>query len=799
MVGSTSSRLLRIALWAGGLTVVVLILAGIALTSAFLWFGRSEAQSDGTVLAEGITARIEVVRDRNGIPHIFASTGDDALFAEGYVHAQDRLFQMDMMRLLARGRLAEFVGRPALASDRFMRGLDLVANAERGLAAMDDASRSALDAYVRGVNALLENPTLVLPPEYAVTGRIPEPWTAVDSLLWGELMAVQLAGNWRDELTRQRLLAKHPIDVITMLWPEIPVDAATTIKEQAKAWSIPDIEAMIAALPAPLGPSQASNGWVFAGARTASGKPLLANDPHLQLGAPSVWYLARLEAPGFRRVGASAPGVPGILLGHNGRVAWGMTTTGADTFDLFLERVTPDDSDSYETPTGPAKFESRTHAIKIKDEDTPYRMTVRRTRHGVVLSDITGDGADGAPSGHVLVLSGAMFLNANTTGEGLLRLNGANNVDTALTALASWIAPVQNVFLADVDGRIAIAATGLVPKRKRGDGSAPQPGWNGDYDWEGTVAPEAMPRSIDPASGVLINANNRLVGDDAGVFLARDWDASYRALRLTEGLAEAQGQDVRSARTWQLDHTSVFARTFLEALEGWSPTEPDLRYYVTMFRDWDYALSRSRPEPLAFNGWMRALRAAVLKALIGADGADIMRGAREFPHLLLAVAKNEGEVCAKIDCRQTLASSLREAGEQLTEVHGADRLGWRWGNTHAAIFEHPLWSRVPYLREWLRFSVASDGDNFTVNRGTASSRDGLALFPHVHGPSLRAIYDLADLDRAQFMIAPGQSGHPLSAHWGDLASLWANGRYVAIAGTREEVRVDGASLMLAPR
>jgi penicillin amidase len=797
--GRAWSRVMRVALRCLIGVFVLAILGGIGLGAGLYWLNRSAPTIEGAQALPALTTRVEIVRDRNGVPHIFAGSAMDAFVAQGYVHAQDRLAQMDMMRLVARGRLSEIIGRSGVSSDRFMRGLDLVAHAEKSLAAMSPDGRRVLDAYARGVNAYLETPDLVLPLEMRFTDRRPEPWTPVDSLLWAQMMALNLSGNWRDELARQRLATRHRVDVLDALWPNWPADEATTLKTQSAASSPAAIERLLAALPPAPVSSHASNGWLFAGSRTTSGKPLLANDPHLTLSGPSVWYLVRLDAPGMRRVGASAPGVPGIVLGHNTRVAWGMTTTGADTFDLFVERLAVDDSSRYDTPDGPRSFEIRRHAIAIKGEPEPLRIEVRWSRRGVVLADVAGPDTEAAPPGHVLVLASTLFSTLNTTGEAMLRMNAAPNVGTFLEAVRDWVAPVQNVFVADVDGRIALAAAGALPRRKLGEGWQPNPGWNGEYDWDGIVPSAEMPRATDPDGGFLMNANNRLVGSEGGPFITRDWDAPFRALRLQGALAEAKDQDIAAARGWQLDAVSTFAQEFMKRIGSWTPDDGESRFHLAMLREWDGDMLRSRPEPLLFNAWMRSLRNLALEALLGSDATMNGIAGRDFPHLLLAAAANEGVLCERADCRAMLGESLRRANAALLKTFGSNRNRWRWGATHAATFEHPVFSRIDYLRDWWSFKIASDGDNYTVNRGTPGRRDSLTEFPHVHGASLRAIYDLADLSRAQFVIAPGQSGHPLSEHWGDLANLWANGRYITIGGTRDEVRVDGRSLVLSPR
>lgn len=787
-------RLLRRAALATGA-----ILAAAAL-GAWGWVERSAPRVSGRLELAGLEAPVSAIRDTQGIPHVFATSAQDAYAAQGYLHAQDRFAQMDAMRMVARGRLAELIGRTGIANDRFMRGLDLVARAERAHALMPEDSRMVLAAYARGVNAYLTASGGALPLELRLSGRMPEPWHPVDSLLWGEVMAIHLSGNWRDELARLRLSALgHEPDLLRLLWPDWMPDAATSIAQEIGDWAPGRLAAVIDALPPQPAPPHASNGWVFAGTRTRSGKPLLANDPHLQLGAPGVWYLVRLEAPGFRRVGASAPGVPGVVLGHNGRVAWGMTTTGADVFDLVVERLEPGDAGRYATPSGPASFVSTRHAIAVKGEAAPETIEIRRSRNGPVLADLLGarPGQEAAPEGHVLVLRSALDLGPNTTAAALMRMMAARDVPSLLEAARDWRAPVQNLFAADREGRIALAAIGAVPIRRGGDGSLPVPGWDDRHAWIGMIPSEALPRAVDPPGGFLMNANNRLVGERTGVFLTADWDAPYRGLRLQAGLSDATDQDIAGAAAWQMDAVSTFAQAFLTATAGWVPRDPEARAALAALRAWPAEMRRDRFEPLVFNAWMRALRGDALRHLLGDEAQAQLAAAREAPALMLAIASDTSWLCARYDCRAAMDRTLAAALSALRTRFGTRMEAWRWGDAHRASFENPVWRSVPLLDRWFGFAVQTDGDNFTVNRATPRG-SALDAFPMVHGAGLRAVYDLADLDASRFMIAPGQSGYPLSRHWGDLAAPWADGALLRLDGDRTALARSGRTLEFVP-
>ncbi|MBF0375770.1 MAG: penicillin acylase family protein, partial [Alphaproteobacteria bacterium] len=504
------------------LSVVSILLA--AGAGGWVWLGRSLPVVEGRLAVAGLRAPVEVARDRHGIPRITAGGPHDAYFALGFVHAQDRLWQMEAQRRLGAGRLAELVGEAAVPTDRFMRILGLYRLAEGSLAAMSPEARAVFEAYAAGVNAFLAQGR-TLPPEFLVLRHRPEAWAPADSLVWGRLMAMRLSGNWREELLRARL----PAEKARMLWPDYPADGPTTLDTALDGAA----ERLLAAMPEAVRPVLASNVWVLGGRHTHSGKPLLVNDPHLPFEAPVLWYLARLEMPGLSLTGATVPGVPLHLLGQNGAAAWGITTTHGDTMDLFVEReAAGGDGRAYQTPDGPLPFATRDEVIRVRD-GADVVVTVRATRHGPIV-------VEDPP----MALSATALLEGDRTAEAIWRINHAG----------SWAefvhTPQQNIAWAGSDGTIGFVVAGRVPRRKAGDGTLPRSGWSGEFDWNGWVPFEELPRLVDPPSGRIVNANNKPVPEGYPHLLAADWPDPHRARRigaLLDGLRQRAGpEDMRA-------------------------------------------------------------------------------------------------------------------------------------------------------------------------------------------------------------------------------------------------------------
>jgi penicillin amidase len=763
----------------GGLLVITAIVGG----SGYLWMRGSLPEVEGEIRIAALEAPVTVRRNSDGIVRIQAANEPDLYRALGFVHAQDRLWQMDFMRRTASGRLSEVMGQPTLSLDRFFRTLGFRQLAEANLQHLSEETKAALQAYADGVNAFLAKRSGPLPLEFQILRYEPEPWTPTDSLLWGRLMALRLSENWRDELSRTRLGGRFSPQQIAELWPSYPADAPVTIAEASSLIDDAVARQLANLLPPSLQPSGASNVWAIGGKRTSSGSPILANDPHLPLDAPGTWYLARLEAPGITLVGATSPGVPFLLLGHNQNVAWGLTSTHSDTQDFFIERISPDNPDHYETPEGTEPFKVRDEFIRLSGGES-VRLIVRETRHGPVMSDVVPEGA--SETGAVLALSWPALRADDGTADALYRMNRADSAEAFRESLRQFHSPQQNVIFADTAGRIGFAAPARVPVRRAGSGQYPVPGWSGEFDWIGFVPFEELPSASNPRSGLIINANNKIVPDNFAHLIAVDWPPPYRAQRIETMLTDAAGNHgVTESAILQQDIVASAADRILPRLLSIAPAEARAREAVARLRTWDRQMHRNAPEPLILQAWIWALGQTILGDELGPDYLEYLDGGVYTVERLIA---NGSSWCDDVttgemeDCDAQIGRALEMALDHLGGRFGSDISAWRWGEAHVARFAHPLFSRVPVLRDLFIYSVEADGGNDTVNR--ASARLGGSpetLFEDVHGAGFRAVYDLADLNRSRFVIATGQSGNPLSRLYGNFALRWRDGQTVSLA------------------
>ncbi len=759
---------------AAALAVVLLAAVG-GLT---WWLPGSSQPREGSLHLPGLKAPVTVARDEYGIPRLLAASADDAYFALGFIHAQDRLWQMEMQRRLGAGRLAEVIGEKALPTDKFMRTLGLYRLAEESFQLLDPEVRRALESYAAGVNAYLANHSGPLPAEFLLLRFSPEPWKPADSLVWGRLMALQLSGNWSDKLLRARLLQVLPPDQVADLWPAYPHDGPTTLGLGA-----PLLDHMLAAIPDALRPRLASNLWVVSGDHSETGKPLLANDPHLDFQAPILWYLAVISAPGLELSGATVPGVPFHLLGHNQRIAWGITTTSSDTMDLFIEKPA---GDGYLTPDGPATFRTRNETIAVHGA-SPVTITVRETRHGPIISDLLGDRAQG----QVLALSATALMPDDRTAQTFYRLNRAGNWAEFNAALTDFHSPQQNVAYADVEGHIGMVSPGLVPIRKNGNGSLPRPGWTGEYDWTGWVPFDALPRVFDPPSGIIVNANNKVVPDDYPYLLATTWPEPYRAERIIERLNASPRHSVDDMMALQMDEMSLMAAELKPLLLKYPPRDERAKVVHAMLKEWNNVAKANLAEPLIFETWALRLQQELLAPWLR-DKAAGFRSLR--PRFLQAVLEKRTVWCGApgqptpADCGQKVADALDRALDDITGRYGANMAEWKWGDAHVAVFDAMLYRYIPVLGAMTRLSASTGGDDFTVQRGSFLEV-APASFHNIHGAGLRAVYDLADLGDSRFVIATGQSGSPLSPHWGDLLEPWRQGETVSLPRDRSPPQV----------
>ena len=781
----------------GGLVLVLVV----AVAGGFLWLRTSLPTLSGEVRLDGLSAEVEIIHDANGIPHIRAASRDDAYFALGFVHARDRLFQMDSMRLLGAGRLSEVIGSFGLPVDRAMRTLGLYRLAEETHARLPADARGHVEAYAAGVNAYLDSRSGALPPEYALLQYSPEPWKPADSLVWGRLMAQWLSGNWRTEALRAALSADLSAEQLADLWPPDEGDTVPTlaVSEDVRKRSaffaalegrIPDILRPVSTL--------ASNAWVLSGTVTDTGKPLLANDPHLGFRAPGLWYLARLKAPGLDVTGATAPGVPFHVLGHNDRIAWGLTNGGSDAADLYLERVSASKPGHYDTPDGPRPFVRRTETISVRGGD-PVSHIVRETIRGPVISDIGGRFGAAAPEGHVVTLAATGLLADDLTPLAMMRMNRARDWPEFLAALEHFHAPQQNVVYADRAGNIGFVAAGRVPVRSKGDGSAPVPGWDGEHRWSGFIPFESLPQAFNPPSGRFVNANQRSVPDGYPWFLARDWPAPFRAARIRDVLVGGGTRTIESEGELQNDTHSGAAESLVPILlDHARPDTARGRQAVELVRGWDRNMTRAQAAPLIFTAWLAETNRGLYMDELGEHFGSYWRlRPRVARHMLKTRPQwcDDVRTAVREDCAEIVTRSLERALESLGERFGEDMAAWRWGEAHHALFRHQVLGRIPVLRRLGDIRIESDGGAFTVNRSQNRISDPRAPFAGVHGAGYRGIYDLSDPANSLFMVATGPSGNPLSDRYASMTRDWRDGRYVRIAPSRAAA-LDGATGIL---
>jgi len=791
----------RLTKWFGRILLAMVTIVFVVIVAGFFWLRTSLPKTDGVVAVGGLGRSVEIIRDVNGIPHIFAANDRDAAFALGYVHAQDRLLQMELMRRFGAGRLAEIVGAPALRVDRMARTLGMYRRSEASFKHLNAETRAGLEAYAAGVNAYLKTHNGALPLEFQLLGATPEPWKPADSLVWGRIMATGLTINWRSELLRAYMAQKIGAKAIPDLWPPDPGDAPITIQSTARrradTLKTLNLGPLLAAIPEAF-KSGASNAWAVSGRHTKSGKPVLANDPHLQIGTPILWYLVHIQTPQGRMVGATTPGVPTVLLGHNGHIAWGFTNTYADTDDVFVETVDPTDPGKYLTPDGPRPFVVRKEIIKVKS-DKPVTLTVRETRHGPVLNGIISEKTRSAiPKGQVLALSAPWLREEDTTADALFALGRASNWQQFKAALRRWTAPPQNITYADVGGAIGLFTPGLIPIRRSGEGYMPGDGATGRNDWTGFIPFDELPQTFNPVSGIVVNANNRLTGPGYKHFLSREWGDHFRAARIAKLLKLTPKHDLDTMAKIQADHFSRMSGTLLPHLLRIRASSARGRDAVARLKRWDRQMDRTRPEPLIFMAWLREANRALYADELG-KLFDGYWGARPnvVRHMLTSATRwcDVVGTTAKETCDSRMAVALDRALADLEKRYGSNIDQWRWGRGHYADLRHSVFNFIPLLRDVGNLRIPTNGDGYTVNKASPVFRNDRAPFAQRHGPGFRALYDLADLEKSRFVISTGQSGNIFSRHYGDFVRRWRDVRYVRIPTKRAALRQSARGIL----
>ncbi len=804
-----------------GLIAVVLVLASTLVIGLYVARSNSLPQTTGTLQARGLQAEVEVIRDQDAVAHIYAKSPGDAAFALGYVHAQDRLWQMQMQRHIAAGRVAELVGPAALETDKFLRTLGVARRAKAALAEFDQETIQTLQRYADGVNAYLD--TGKSAPEFWIL-RLPAPerWKLEDSVGWSIMMAWDLGGNWNQEILRLRLASvmdKAAIDSILLPYPgDAPLQTADYASMYrsiglARPQGTAAAPLKLVGAPPPSGDRDVgSNNWVVAGERTASGKPLLANDPHLGFATPALWYLAHLNAPGLDVIGGTLPGLPTVILGRNQHIAWGFTNTGPDVQDLYLERVNPANPEQYQTPNGFVPFETRTEILKVKGAKD-VSMTVRETRHGPVISEASIPAAKAmtGQTQYVLAFRWTALLPGDLTAQAGLKMNRAASLDEFKLALRDFHSPQQNIVFADTQGSIGMISAGRVPIRKPENdfkGQAPAPGWDARYDWAGYLPFEALPRKETNDRGWIASANEKIVPQDYPHQIGVDWALPYRAQRIDQ-LLDAQTR--HTPETFAAIHTDDLSLAMLELKPLLTALKPDPasreKVAIDMIAAWDGRMAPDKPEPAIMAAWWRELMREVFKDEMQSLWPDIWNP-NNFHQPLVAALKGQSPQTVFCDkrgtsqiesCDTVAIEALGRALKEISERAGSDMRTWQWGKLHAVQAEHRPFGKKALTAYFFDTVIPVGGDRFTVNQTANLVRDEARPFAAIHGASYRAIYDMANPDGGSFIQSSGQSGNLLSPRYGDYARLWGQGRRVPMRLSR--AAVDAATserLMLRP-
>ncbi|MFC7784263.1 penicillin acylase family protein [Rossellomorea sp. GCM10028870] len=764
------NKRLKIILWTAG--TILFIMLGVLIFANY-YIDRSLPVTSGAISLKGLSQDVEVIRDKDGVPHILAQNEKDLYMAQGYVQAQDRLFQMDLSRRQASGRLSEVVGEKAIDRDKFFRTFGLRRAAEVSFAAYPDEAKQLLEWYADGVNAFMQEATDEgrLPIEFTLLGYKPERWTPIDSLTIGKYMAFDLGGHWQGQAFRYWALENLPKDNAYDLFPSYPEDAPTILSEIGEVQV--DMEQSFASAVIP--PEfNGSNNWVVSGEKTASGKPFLADDPHLSLGTPSIWYQMHLESPQVNVSGVIFAGIPGIILGHNEQIAWGVTNTGPDVQDLYVEKQNDEDPSLF---LYDEKWERATiieEPIKVKDGDTiPYEVTI--TRHGPVISEFSHQNE----SGKVLSMRWTA-LDPSLELLAILNINKAKDWDEFEEALKDFHVPTQNFVFASEDGTIAYKANGKIPIRKKGDGLLPVPGWDPDYEWEGFIPFEELPKVINPESGFIATANNKVVSEEYPYHISHHWAQPYRYMRISEYLEAKKDIALSDMKDLQMDQMNLHAREMvpilIEDMESGSLTAKE-KEAVELLKSWNNKDDKKLAAPLVFHQWMNEISTGLFKKEIPKDMMKLFEGRQSVVDELIRKAHNGEESQWFVDSggyKTFLTASLTQALDELEEEYGSSMNEWEWGMYHRVYFEHPLSGASSVLKWFLndRDPVAVGGSRVTV--GAASYNESGIVN---HGASWRFVIDTENMNNGFHIVGPGQAGHYKSEWYHNQINAWINGDY----------------------
>lgn len=751
---------------------------------------RALSVTEGRIEIDGLREPVEVLRDTWGVPHIYAKTVEDLFFAQGFVAAQDRLWQMEMWRRIGEGKMAEVLGPSAIERDRFARLMRYRGDIEAEWASYAPDARSIIESFVRGINAFIEASRDRLPIEFQLTGIRPEPWTAEVCL--SRMAGYIMTRNAASEVQRAQLVRAVGAEKASELFETDPL-AKLEVPPGLDLTGI-DRRVIRAAQAAGATPSfrsnEGSNNWVVAGSLTDTGKPILANDPHRTIALPSLRYMVHLVGPGWNVIGAGEPTLPGVAAGHNERVGFGFTIVGIDQQDLYVEETSPDDATLYRYQGRWERMKIERERIKVKGKSEPVEIELRFTRHGPVIYEdaerrrayaLKWVGAEPGAAGYLAALS----------------LNRAQNWKEFLKASERWKVPSENLVYADIDGNIGWQAVGLAPVRRGWAGLLPVPGSEGRYEWQGFLPLSELPGSYNPASRFIATANHKIIPAGYKHVLNFEWAPPHRFWRIEEVLRKGEKFSVEDFKRLQHDELSLPARELVPLLKGLKVVDPRLRQARDFFLEWDYRMSKESAQAAVYAVWFQRLIANFIEQTAPAEAKSLMTGAMVYSKMIRSLKNPDRKTfgAAMTSVRnEILLKSLSQAFAELRERLGPEMRQWRWGDMHFAEFKHALSTDEATRAVFDIERVPRGGDQSTVNM------TGGGNFVQTSGASFREILDLSDWDNSVAINVPGQSGQPTSPHYADLLPLWTAGEYFPMLFSRAKVEMyTRQRLMLEPR
>ena len=778
-------------------------MAGLAVTAAYLYSAQSNISGKRTIKTLGDS--VAITFDEVDIPHIKAKSQADAYFALGYLHASERSWQMEMNRRIASGRLSEILGNDTVKIDRFVRTLGIKRAAERQFDRYPVSAKRLLQAYADGVNAANAQLGWALPIEYFLTGSKPGHWSPTDSVAWMLMMAYDLGGNWHKELQRlelsQYLSTKQVWEVtppnepgepvsnmdFSKLYRDLKVFHPTPGPAEAKPQNLPATELSQWDR---LGGKDGigSNNWALSGKLSTTGKPLLANDPHLGLSAPAIWYFAHLEAPGINVIGATLPGIPGVVLGRTDKYAWSFTNTGPDVQDLYIEQIDAKNPGMYRGPDGPLPFKVHQEIIDIKGAPS-FTFIVKETRHGPVISDSYRQAKRVIDADRfALALRWTALDIENQSVVGLLEMNRSADLDQFKQALRKNYAPMQNVVMADMEGNIAYQAAGIAPKRLLHHGLygvAPALGWEKQYDWNGYVPFEQLPASNNPEQGWIATANQKIMAANDPNPLTGDWELPTRYHRIVDLIKAKNIHSFDDMKTMQGDTLSLAATPLLDLFKSSQSSHPSSAKAMEIARNFDGDMKVNSAGALIFNAWADQLTRNLFSRLSYLFTENY--GSRNYRAPLLNQVQNpnspwcDNPKTERVEsCQESANLALDKALVYLSKEYGNDPQSWAWGKAHVAISEHRPFSKIPLLGDFFNIKTPFPGDSFSVNVGRLELLQSKNPYETLQAPSLRTIYDFSDLEKSVFVYQTGQSGWVQSKLYRNMNSLWAKNEYLPL-------------------